>query len=88
MSEWLYILFGFLILAGVAVILRKLHALRERRRISRFVNALRHKPDRITRCLACGNSLEWASTYWTEGSPDCPACGHNNRTSRKGPSQS
>lgn len=42
------------------------------------------QPDRITDCQGCGSSFQWDSTFWTEGSPDCPACGYNNRTGRKG----
>jgi len=39
----------------------------------------------ITTCSNCGSQFQWDETFWKgAGMPDCPACGFNNQTGRKG----
>jgi predicted nucleic acid-binding Zn-ribbon protein len=38
----------------------------------------------VTICSNCGSRFAWDNELWTEGIPDCPACGFNNQTGRKG----
>jgi len=40
----------------------------------------------ITTCISCGCSFEWDDSFLqlNKGMPDCPTCGFNNQTGRKG----
>ena len=39
----------------------------------------------ITTCSSCGSRFRWDDTFWRGvGMPDCPACGFNNQTGKKG----
>jgi rubrerythrin len=39
----------------------------------------------ITTCSNCGSQFKWDERFWKgAGMPDCPACGFNNQTGRKG----
>jgi hypothetical protein len=39
----------------------------------------------ITTCSNCGSQFQWDEKFWKgAGMPDCPACGFNNQTGRKG----
>ena len=38
----------------------------------------------VTTCLNCGNRYRWDDKVSTTGMPDCPSCGFNNQTGKKG----
>jgi predicted nucleic acid-binding Zn-ribbon protein len=38
----------------------------------------------VTTCLNCGNRYRWDDKVSKTGMPDCPACGFNNQTGKKG----